>query len=302
VDTCVHFLSSSLATERLDKALGGGRLNEVAEQTDLMDVVFAALQGNAKFFANLIDVASERVCRVWMHGFDMRLREGDPIPEGYRLARTVMETGQACSGVVTLDQSAVGVAYRGSAVPIQSDDGVLTHVLGIYQPYALDEMKKDTKRLQGNLDEMAMAGEAFAQSAVGGAERAERLMEQVSKLVERNERLQSLIQFLRDSAGELELLGLNSAIEAARLGAQGAPFRVIAERMRSFAKNAKSESRQVEDDLASMALALGALQNVSESLAAEAEERAASSEQLAAAVREMVEIATHIQDTAERLL
>lgn len=45
-----------------------------------LDAAFAVLGAQSAFYAALFDVESEKVVRVWKNHFDMKLREGDPLP------------------------------------------------------------------------------------------------------------------------------------------------------------------------------------------------------------------------------
>ncbi|SHL08969.1 methyl-accepting chemotaxis protein [Alicyclobacillus tolerans] len=268
-----------------------------------LDAAFAVLGAQSAFYAALFDVESEKVVRVWKNHFDMKLREGDPLPEGSSLARKALESWTIQTGYYPAEQSVVGVTYRGAAIPVfDEEDDLMKYILGLYQPYRMDEVNKYSTILQNGLADVAMAGEGFAQNAAASAERAERMAKEVILLAEHKDRLTNLIRFLRESADELELLGLNSAIEAARLGTAGNPFRVIAERMRNFAQTAKKESRQTEEDLRHMAEEITNLQSMAEVMAAEAEEKAATSEELAAAVRGMSDTAQALQRLMEQVL
>ena len=77
-------------------------------------------------------------------------------------------------------------------------------------------------------------------------------MEQVASLVDLTGRLDEIVDFVREVSERTNLLSLNASIEAARAGAHGRGFTVVAVEIRKLAESTRSATREMETLLTSI--------------------------------------------------
>ena len=71
----------------------------------------------------------------------------------------------------------------------------------------------------------------------------------VTRLVDRVNSVEKLMEFIKGIAEQTNLLALNASIEAARAGDAGKGFAVVAEEVRKLADNTKSSVQSINEDI-----------------------------------------------------
>lgn len=137
-----------------------------------------------------------------------------------------------------MDKKLHGFPYRVMVVAISNDQeetiGSIVISQSLDHQATLKEMAAD---LLNNLSTLASTSEEVTAQAedITGFTRilAEQAKESQKQVVETNH----VLGFIKDIANQTNLLGLNAAIEAARVGEQGRGFGVVAEEIRKLATN-----------------------------------------------------------------
>ncbi|MEP6535825.1 MAG: methyl-accepting chemotaxis protein [Bryobacteraceae bacterium] len=127
------------------------------------------------------------------------------------------------------------------------------------------KLAADASRGSASIDKLANLAESIAQGTREAAENAERvselatatgqqmeqanhavaqLTESMRSLVEASRRIASITKVIEEIAFRTNLLALNAAVEAARAGAAGAGFSVVAEEVRTLAQNSSQAARE----------------------------------------------------------
>ena len=116
------------------------------------------------------------------------------------------------------------------------------------------------------------------------------------------ENIGEVSEFINDISSRTNMLGINAAIEAARVGAEGAGFGVVADEIRDLS-NQSSESvediKQILDSLETKSLDI---KNSANSANNVAEEQAKVLENIAAATEEIKMQVDELADMADNLI
>ncbi len=166
-----------------------------------------------------------------------------------------LQTGSAAKSmaenrrIVTRVDKAVAktaISFFSSSAPIHNDDGevigAITAVETVDKQDSVrgmaEELTKAISILASNTEEVS----AQTQEISGvSQELAVKASESLTRVHETNQ----VLDLVRGIAGQTNLLGLNAAIEAARVGEQGRGFGVVAQEIRKLADSTSSSVKQI---------------------------------------------------------
>ena len=107
------------------------------------------------------------------------------------------------------------------------------------------------KQMSESINDMTMhvsaAMEQLAASARDVDSNQKALSEEIKTVSEVAGKITEFTRLIEDIAKQTQLLGLNASIEAARAGAAGAGFSVVAEEIRKLAENSKSDVAEIQN-------------------------------------------------------
>ncbi|MDT8903452.1 methyl-accepting chemotaxis protein [Anaeroselena agilis] len=167
-----------------------------------------------------------------------------PVQPGSAVARALEEKRRV---VIRADKSVFGVPYIASAFPITDDSGeVIGCAVATESVELQDKMMEMANTLNENIGVLASTVEELSAQAEEIASVCTTLAQSVLDSQNRVKETNGIIGIMKDIAGHINLLGLNAAIEAARVGDAGRGFGVVAEEIRKLSTGSADSIKKVE--------------------------------------------------------
>ena len=197
---------------------------------------------------------------------------GDPLPNGYLNYAMVNKEGTV---VVKVPAEEFGVAFDSISMPIKDDEG---NIIGAVNAAVSTEKKDALDQIIESVDNVAAALFNKVHTIAAHTEEFSATIDQVSEQTNKTEEYSAKIKqvagTIKGISDQTNLLGLNAAIEAARVGSAGAGFGVVAEEIRKLSRNSKDATGDIEEILKNITDSLTIMQQDYEQILLSSQEEA----------------------------
>ncbi len=182
---------------------------------------------------------------------DLGIRPGTPIASDDPNLNNALK-----NGIVTVNRvpaSAYGFELDATSVPLKDSQGNI--VGAIASAYTLQHntfmagITVDIENISKQLSDMVQLLAAQSQQLSSAASQ---IQSNTGKAVENSKEVNQVTGFIREISEQTNLLGLNAAIEAARVGEAGAGFGVVASEVRKLSVDTKNATQNIESSLGSV--------------------------------------------------
>lgn len=181
---------------------------------------------------------------------DFGIRPGDPIPPDDKNLRTALN-GEFSS--THLPASIYGFPISAIAIPIKDQNGVIIGAFATAQSTEtqqhLEENMEKLNLITGRLVDMVQTVAAHSEEL---SATSEQIMTNTKYAVENSSEINNTIRFIQEISNQTNLLGLNAAIEAARVGELGAGFGVVAKEVRKLSVSTKEATNNISTTLSNV--------------------------------------------------
>ena len=167
---------------------------------------------------------------------------GEQVKAGTAVAKAMREKRRI---VTQVDKAIYGVSYVAISLPIL-ENGEVVGAVALHESLEEQEnLRNMAVDLNDSVSEMTASLSGIYKQAEELAGRGNKLKTAVNEAHEQVTQTDDVINFIKAVAAQTNMLGLNAAIEAARVGEQGRGFSVVAEEVRKLAVNSAESADQI---------------------------------------------------------
>ncbi|SDE55529.1 methyl-accepting chemotaxis protein [Sporomusa acidovorans] len=139
---------------------------------------------------------------------------------------------------MVLPKEFYGFSFKGVSIPLKDSNNTIIGALGIgINLDRQNELADISHNISGSLDQLAKAISQVTAGVLDIANYSKQNLEKMDKTKLETQNTDNVLDFIRNVAGQTNLLGINAAIEAARAGEHGRGFGVVAEEIRKLSSS-----------------------------------------------------------------
>lgn len=206
--------------------------------------------------------------------------------------------------IAELDSSIYGVPIYVANYPLFDDDGDkdIVATFGIVIPKKLaEQLRNISNHLNDGLSQMSATIQQLAASASQIHTNEMELNEDIQGITNLSSEVNNVSTFIKKIADETNMLGLNAAIEAARVGDAGKGFSVVAEEIRKLSEHSKGTVPQLKNLTDNINNIVAEASEKSKVSLNSSQEQAAATEEVTASIEEITSMAEELNSIAQKL-
>ncbi len=181
---------------------------------------------------------------------DLKVPLNAQVKPGSGVHRAMQEKRRVA---LRFDKTLYGMPYTSVATPVYDENHEVIGAIAITQPVELQEnIKNMSASLVDNIGTLAATCEEISAQTQEIAASSRMLTDVARESQTRAKQSDQVLDLIRGIANQTNLLGLNAAIEAARVGEQGRGFGVVAAEIRKLAGTSAQSTNEVGSIIAAI--------------------------------------------------
>ncbi|MEN6351014.1 MAG: methyl-accepting chemotaxis protein [Syntrophomonas sp.] len=200
-----------------------------------------------------------------------------------------------------VDASLYGVPVRISNHPLFDDEGTnaVVATIGIITPKAnAVHLRQVADSLTRSLEEVSAVIEELAASAGEINVNEQNLNSRIKGVNQLADEITEVLSFIKQVADETKMLGINAAIEAARVGEAGRGFGVVAEEIRKLSNESKNTVVSIRSLIERIKIEVKETLDGSQLTTNASQEQAAATQEITASIEEITSLSDELAKMA----
>jgi len=227
------------------------------------------------------------------------VKDGDCMPSGASSWQAVQQ-GSIVSK--SIPKEVVGVDLKSRDIPIKDGQGNIIGSIGAARNLNRQrEVFRLTSNLSSALREISEAIGHIAENVQHLVNTNQDLLHHSETAKKGTQKTDEVIAFIRNVAGQTNLLGLNASIEAARAGDAGRGFGVVAQEIRKLSESSNQSIREINSILQDIQIRVSQISEGIHKSSNVFSEQAAALEEINASIQELNATSQTLEDLADKL-
>ncbi|MEB3101832.1 methyl-accepting chemotaxis protein [Ferviditalea candida] len=226
----------------------------------------------------LLDIPGEKVNWPSNTGAPLSKYEGSVVVKAMREQRKLREER---------GPERWGIAYISTALPLYENGRLVGALAALVSNEKVDMMRTGATTLASTVQQLNATTEIVGQASTDLSARIQDMSNQLQTIMTDVKQSRFILRSVEEIAENSKLLGLNAAIEAARLGELGKGFEVVANEIRKMADFSKTSANDINTQLKSIHQSVEKMYESFQKVAAYSKELAASLQEINSAFEDV---------------
>jgi hypothetical protein len=227
----------------------------------------------------------KHICYVRGKTIEAEIPVGTPLKKEQALYKAIFENRRV---ETELPPSLWGTPIKAIALPVHDkNNNVIGGVVFATDIGNVTHLAMAIEKLNSSATAISQAIKSLSIGMEKSANFSQEMMNTSSKVEESTKKTENILKFSSKVAQQSNLLGLNAAIEAARAGANGAGFSVVAEEIRKLSLESSQSTEHIRRIVIGINEGMGKITEMTKEFSANSQEQMANILQISGAMEEI---------------